>query len=168
MFIDTSAPMDSRVDAPIPGQGLTSDPNSPQKWETPPEYTDVNEALVSMVHPLVTQEEPLREFLRLAEGGLPLEFFVQMMTFRGFKEGKWTPDLMLLLQEPLLYYMIAICEQAQIAYNLDEDDMKKTMEDTSYRYSSDPEFEDEVVAITEEKIPEQVDMSLLSNVEEMI
>ena len=154
----------SAFKAPMPGQGWTTDPNNPMPWETPPEITDVDEALTTIVHPLVTNDTLLGEFLKLAEGGLPLEHMVTLATYEGFKTGKWTPDVMLLLQEPLMYYMIAICESAEIDYNLDEDDMERTLQDPSYRYSSDPEGEVEVEAIMEEKIPEVVDEDLLAKV----
>jgi hypothetical protein len=165
MIVDNENREAPVLSAPIPGQSFTDDPTQPNKWETPPEITDVEEGVLTIVHPIITDDEALGEFLRLAEGGIALEHMVTMATYTGFKEGKWTPDLMLLMQEPLIYYMIAICESAQIEYNLDEDDMNRTMQDPSYRYSSDPEFEDEVEALGEKAMSDEViDEELLSQV----
>lgn len=164
MIIDNTIQKHAPMRAPMPGQGWTSDPERPMKWETPPDIVDVEEAVLEVVHPLITNEDALKEFIRLAEGGVPLEFMVTLGTYEGFKAGKWNPDVMLLMQEPLMYWMIAICEQADIEYNLDEDDMQRTLEDPSYRYSSDPEMEGEISAIVEEKVPDAVDEDLLSQV----
>lgn len=165
MFIDNENRDEPLLKAPTPGQSFTDDPDNPKKWETPPEITDVDEALMTIVHPLVTVDEHLRQFLKMAEGGVPLEFMVTMATYTGFKEGKWNPDVMLLLQEPLMYYMIIICEQAQIEYNLDEDDMEKSIQDPSYRYSSDPEFAEEVEALEgQAKQSKSIDEELVSKV----
>lgn len=165
MIIDNTKELSSTAfKAPVPGQSLTSDPSNPMPWETPPEIVEVEDAVLAVIHPLVTVDETLNEFIRLAEGGVPLEHFVTMFTFGGFKAGKWTPDIMMLMQEPVLYYLIAICEKAEIAYNLDEEDMERTMQDPEYRYSSDPELEEEVSALTEEKLPEVVDEKVLTNI----
>mgnify|MGYP003113587546 FL=1 len=36
------------------------------------------------------------------------------MLYQGFESGKWTPDLMLLLQEPTMYMIMAMGEKAGI------------------------------------------------------
>ena len=48
--------------------------------------------------------------------------------YAGFKEGQWNPDLMMMLLEPLMYVVIALCEKAGVEYSLysgDEDDDEK-------------------------------------------
>ena len=40
----------------------------------------------------------------------------------GFREGKWNPDLMMMLIEPLMYVLMSLCEKAGIEYRIDDDD----------------------------------------------
>ena len=43
----------------------------------------------------------------------------KMLTFSGFNEGKWNPDLMMLLIEPTVYILMALCERADIEFTID-------------------------------------------------
>jgi|APSaa5957512576_1039674.scaffolds.fasta_scaffold04113_2 hypothetical protein len=158
---------DTTFKAPIAGMSLTQDPSNPQAWEKPPQITDVNEAILEAIHPLLTNEDKLYQFISLAEEGVPLEFFVNLITYQGFKKGKWNPDVMLLLMEPILYVLIAICLKADIEFNLDKDDMTKTLKDDTYRYSNDDEVKGEVEEL-EEKIEEEIQPSLLAQIREKV
>jgi hypothetical protein len=47
--------------------------------------------------------------------------------FDGFRQGKWNPDLMMMLAEPLAYIIIALAERADIdvvIYRDEEEDAK--------------------------------------------
>ena len=46
----------------------------------------------------------------------------QMILYRGFTEGEYNVDLMLLLVEPLMYLLIAICEEYDIEPTLYDDE----------------------------------------------
>jgi hypothetical protein len=46
---------------------------------------------------------------------------VQILLFKGFQEGKWSPDLMLLLIEPTIYIVMWLADQAGIDATLDSD-----------------------------------------------
>ena len=37
-----------------------------------------------------------------------------MILYEGFREGKWNPDLMMLLAEPVMYLLLYIAERADI------------------------------------------------------
>jgi hypothetical protein len=51
----------------------------------------------------------------------------QILLFEGFNQGKWNPDLMVLLIEPTAYMLMALAERADIDYvitkNQDEEDL---------------------------------------------
>ena len=47
-----------------------------------------------------------------------------IMLYTGFIEGKWSPDVMLLLAEPTMYMIMALAEKAEIDYLLDTGDKK--------------------------------------------
>ena len=40
----------------------------------------------------------------------------------GFREGKFNPDLMMMLMEPIMYLLMALAEKAGIEYRIDSED----------------------------------------------
>ena len=74
------------------------------------------------------------------------------IVYAGFKSGKWNPDLMLLLIEPLMYVIIALCEKAGVDYTLysgeEEDDDDEEMN------TSNTELE-QLKELTKTKIPDK-------------
>jgi len=98
---------------PIPGQSLTSDPSDPAPYERPPEFTSVHEASEDIFEGLI-EDQTYREILNLLTENVPVMDIVQTLLFTGFKEGKWNPDLMLMLVEPVAYMILALAERAGI------------------------------------------------------
>jgi hypothetical protein len=98
---------------PIPGQSLTTDPNNPAPYEQPPEYTSVHEASEYIFNSLI-QEETYVPMMNLLLNDMPIMDIVQTLLFTGFTEGKWSPDLMLMLGEPVAYMLLALAERAGI------------------------------------------------------
>ena len=45
--------------------------------------------------------------------------------YSGFLEGKWNPDLMVMLMEPTMYMIMALAEKAEIPYQLEAGDYKE-------------------------------------------
>ena len=113
------------MNRPIPGQSLTSNPDEPYPWESPPEYTNMKEALDFVLDNLM-DEEAYVPILNAIEDGIPISDVVQQILYIGFNEGKWNPDMLLMLVEPLMYVVMALCEKAGIVYTLyrgeEEDD----------------------------------------------
>ncbi len=54
--------------------------------------------------------------------GVPIVDLVMQITYVGFREGKWNPDLMLMLVEPLIYTLMSLAEKADIEYRIDDED----------------------------------------------
>ena len=98
---------------PIPGQSLTTSPEEARPFEQPPEFTDFRDALDFMTSELLL-EENLVPLLQSMGAGVPIVDIVTQLTYVGFREGKWNPDMVLLLVEPLAYVLIALCEKAGI------------------------------------------------------
>lgn len=96
---------------PIPGQSLTTNPDDPQPYERPPQYTSVHEASEDIFSKLI-EEETYKQLLIVLGDGMPVMDIVQTMLFTGFSEGKWNPDLMLMLVEPVAYMILALAERA--------------------------------------------------------
>ena len=103
----------SRLDRPIPGEGLTSDPKSPWPWEKPPAYVSVMRASEHIFEKL-TDEELHSVILDAMEDDIPVMDITRFILFQGFTEGLWNADLLLLLIEPTAYMLLAIAEKAGI------------------------------------------------------
>ena len=120
----TDAPIDSRVtlSRSIPGQGLTTDPENPAPWEKAPEFTDLEDVLRYLLD-AITQEESYSALMDLIANKTPLIELTQVILFKGFTEGKWNPDLMMIAAEQLTYMLLALSERADIdAVIMAEDD----------------------------------------------
>tara|TARA_R100000687_G_C6394847_1_gene139054 strand:- start:171 stop:770 length:600 start_codon:yes stop_codon:yes gene_type:complete len=113
---------------PIPGQALTETPDSKNAWETPPEIVDLDEGIAAIFMKL-TEPESLPSVLELMSKRVPVSVIASAVLVQGFKEGKWLPQLMALLLEPVMYILIALAEKAGIdpvVYE-DEDDEDDTV-----------------------------------------
>lgn len=99
--------------APVPGESLTASPETPKSWERPPEYTNQDEAMMA-VYMLLTEQSTLRGLIEIISDGIALDELAQVVLYKGYTEGKYTPDMMLMLAEPTIYLLIAIADYAEI------------------------------------------------------
>ena len=106
---------------PIPGQSLTSNPDEPRPFEGPPDFTNFKEALDYTVAELLLEENYMPMVLALGDG-IPVTDLAMQIGYVGFREGKWNPDLMMMLMEPLMYLLMALAEKADIQYRIDDED----------------------------------------------
>jgi len=106
---------------PIPGQSLTNSPDQPYNWETPPEYANPREAMMYVFETL-TVPETTENILLSLNNGVGIIDIASITLYSGFLEGKWNPDLMLLLMEPTMYMIMALAEKADIDYSLEAGD----------------------------------------------
>jgi len=111
----------TEIGRPIPGQSLTKDPNEKYPWEGPTEFTNFKDALDYTVSELIEEDAYVSVISGIGQG-VPISDVVMQIVYAGFKSGKWNPDLMLLLIEPLMYVMIALCEKAGVDYILYSDE----------------------------------------------
>tara|TARA_R100001129_G_scaffold51088_1_gene35365 strand:- start:6643 stop:7227 length:585 start_codon:yes stop_codon:yes gene_type:complete len=139
MTINTvDTPVSSRVtlNRPIPGQGLTTDPDNPMPWEKPPEITDLEEGL-QYIFGLLIEPENYVPIMDVIDDGTSLMDITQGILFKGFTEGKWNPDLLMLLAEPTAYMLMALAERANIDFKIysgeeDDDDDGTTLFSIEY------------------------------------
>ena len=99
-------------DAPIPRQSLTDTPRN-NKWEHPPQYVKVDEA-AEAVWDLLHEPTKLEQTLLLLHSGVSVEALTKGVLFSGFTEGKWTPDLAVLLAEIVFNQILAIGMKGKI------------------------------------------------------
>lgn len=108
----------SKMDRPIPGMSLTNDPENPAPYEKPTEFTNVHEAC-QYLWSLVTEDETYEGLMTGLSKGVPLMPIVETILFDEFRQGKWNPDLMLMLVEPFAYMIIALAERLNIDVDID-------------------------------------------------
>ena len=123
---ETAIEQMSKFERPIPGQSLTNDPDNPKAWERPPEHTSIKTAIPDIFSFLV-QEENFINLVMALDKRVAVADLATMILFTGFQEGKWNPDLMLLLLEPTMYMIMAMAEKAEmgdnyVLYRGEEDD----------------------------------------------
>ena len=106
---------------PIPGQSLTANPDEPRPFERPPDFTKFKEALDYTAAELLLEENYTPMVLAMADG-IPVTDLAMQIGYVGFREGKWNPDLMMMLMEPLMYLLMALAEKADIEYRIDDED----------------------------------------------
>ena len=152
-------------DAPIPGESLTEDPNTPKPWERPPEFTNVDDAIKD-IFMRITDPEVYGDLMDAIRGRTPLDMIAQTLLFKGYMNGKFTTDLMLLLIEPTLYLLILLAEHNKIydylvyaeeEFDLDEEEQIELMNDDINRMRPKP-------TVAPEKAEQMVPDSLLAQV----
>lgn len=117
-------------DAPIPGQSLTDEPGN-YPWEHPPKNTDPNDVLENLFDRL-TDPETSEQMILMLDSGIPVEALARVITFTGFAEGEYNPDIGLLIIEPLMKMITAIGMRAGIKnlrISLDDLSNKKQIRD---------------------------------------
>jgi len=117
-------------DAPIPGQSLTDEPGN-YPWEHPPKTLDPEQALDKFWNRL-TDPEVAEEIIIMMEAGVPVEALARILTFTGFAEGEFTPDVGFLTIEPLMKMIAAIGMRAgvkNLVISLEDFGNNKTIKD---------------------------------------
>tara|TARA_R100001224_G_scaffold16529_1_gene8180 strand:- start:6828 stop:7454 length:627 start_codon:yes stop_codon:yes gene_type:complete len=124
-----------RFNAPPPGHSLTSEPQK-WAWEKPAEYTVPEEAMEWVVG-RIEQPEVEENFLRLMLSGVPIEAITNTITFTGFTEGYWSPDMSELLKMPIAMHFMGLALENNIPATI---------------FNKDPELAKEEGMIPEEKV----------------
>ena len=155
--------------APIPGESLTSTPETPNAWERPPEFTDQEEAMRA-VYMELTQQDTLRKLINLIDEGIALDEIAQVVLYKGYTSGKYNPDMVLLLAEPTIYLLIAIADYADIKdyvlYEGEEEDDPDTQIPGDDVTPINMDEDDEVVEEKNEPTEEVLGESLLAKVKQ--
>ena len=112
---------------PIPGQSWTQPVEERRPIEGKPDFVDMQEALEYTALELLDEENYVPIVLALGDG-VPVMDLALQMGYVGFREGKWNPDLMLMLLEPFAYLLMALAEKSGVKYRLDSDDATALMD----------------------------------------
>ena len=154
--------------APIPGESLTTAPDMPKAWERPPQYTSQDKAMEA-IYMEITVEDSLRKLINIINDGIPLDEIAQVILYKGYTEGKFSPDLMLVLIEPTIYLLIAIADYADIKdytlYNEETDDPNTEIPEDDVTPVMMGDDDEEIKEEKRKPTKESLGESLLSKVE---
>ena len=121
----------------VPGQSLTNSPDEKYQWEKAPEFTNPRETMLYVFETLTVPETTANILLSITNGVSVIDI-ASITLYSGFIEGKWNPDLMMILMEPTMYMVMALAEKANIKYILeagDNDDEELDAETENKIYS---------------------------------
>jgi hypothetical protein len=124
-------------DRPIPGQSLTNDPEAPAPFERAPKYTDKSEVL-TYYFDLFTDEDNYGNILNALDEDISIMEIVKVFLFKGFEDGLFNPDMMLIVAEPLAYMIAALAERAGVEFTIMGD---------ADEYEDDEEEEDDKLPV---------------------
>ena len=134
---------------PLPGESLTNDPENPLPFEGRPQFTD-QEELLNYYFELLTSEDVYDNLMDVLEEGFPVMDLVQTLLLKGFEDGLFNPDLMMVIAEPLAYMIIALAERQNI-------DVIIESEDDEDEESNIPMFKQAMSTVTPtEEVPEEI------------
>lgn len=102
-----------KLDGPIPGQSLTTEPGN-VPWEQPPQYADPEQVLAFYLSKF-EDEEKLDDTMYLLEEGFPLSVLVDSMTTMGVMEGVHTLDAAILVKPVIHEYLKTLGENIGIS-----------------------------------------------------
>jgi len=102
----------------VPGQSLTNSPETPHRWEQPPEFSEPHKAMLQIFE-TITEKESLANILLSLSKKVSVVDLSSIILYSGFIEGKWNPDLMTLLMEPTMYMIMYLGDKANLDYSMD-------------------------------------------------
>ena len=116
-----------------PGHSLTED-NTRWAWGKPQQVVDPEIALQEAINS-IKQPKIQLEMVKLLLTGASIEMMVEGYILQAFHEGRFGPDVGLLIKAPLAFYIASIAEEANIPYRFFENDdalEKGTMDDETF------------------------------------
>jgi hypothetical protein len=116
-----------------PGHSLTID-NTRWAWGNPPQDVDPEVVLTKAINNL--KKPKIRdEMMKLFLGGVSVETMIEGYILQGFHDGRFTPDVGLLIKPPLAIVMAGMAEEEGIPYRMFENQNageENTMSDESF------------------------------------
>ena len=153
------------LDAPIPGQSLTTEPKS-RPWEQPPKYTTTEEAL-SFYIPRLSDAELMAPMVDAIEDGTTVVAVADMIQSSGVMSGLHTLDVGLMISPVLVELLVTQAQLADIEYKIgteksdspDSSLVRKAVDKSSESYFDESYDEEEVMI---EETPEVESEGIMS------
>tara|TARA_R110000751_G_C13671665_1_gene470354 strand:+ start:315 stop:848 length:534 start_codon:yes stop_codon:yes gene_type:complete len=104
------------MDAPIPGQSLTTEVGS-RPWQQPAKYSTVEEALEHYAKTITDPaiNEPLLDTLEM---GTPVTSIAEIVVQSGAMEGLHTIDVSILMLPVIMELIAYVADEAEIEYDM--------------------------------------------------
>tara|TARA_R100000152_G_C6752437_1_gene176139 strand:+ start:793 stop:1347 length:555 start_codon:yes stop_codon:yes gene_type:complete len=109
------------------GYGLTVE-NERWPWGQPPKQVNPEQVLKSAIDSLEMRQNR-QELLKLLAVGASVEVLVEGYLLQAFQEGKFMPDVGLLIKGPLAIYIANMAEENNIPYRFFENDDALTQDE---------------------------------------
>ena len=109
-----------RTDRAIPGESWTTDPEVDMPFTTPPEFTKKSDILEYYFEKF-TSENVYNPLMDAIETGVPLMDIAKTILLKDFEDGKFTPDLLLLIIEPVVFMLASLAERMEIDFVIQTD-----------------------------------------------
>tara|TARA_R110000851_G_scaffold130936_1_gene264662 strand:+ start:80 stop:601 length:522 start_codon:yes stop_codon:yes gene_type:complete len=100
------------------GHSLTED-NSKWAWGQPPEMVNPDEVLDYLVDRIMVPRKK-QQIAKMLMVGVSVEVMVEGIIFQGFRDGKFSPDVGILIKGPLGIVIADMAEEENIPYRLFE------------------------------------------------
>lgn len=139
-----------------PGHSLTLD-NSRWPWGQPPRHVDPEIVLDEAVNAL-EQPRQQTELLKLLMVGVSVEALVEGYLIQGFQEGRFSPDVGVLIKGPLAMTIAGIAEEEGIPYRFFENNNElesDEMDDRTF-FSMMKDNNPQMFAVIKEKMNEDI------------
>ena len=108
-------PKQLNIDAPTPGQSLTTEPGN-RPWENPPQFNDTVEVLDFYAGELLQPEQAAR-LMEVLETGFSVPDLIDAITLGGVMQGKHTVDNAVLVAPHLNDIIVAMADKMGVEYN---------------------------------------------------
>lgn len=105
------------LDAPIPGQSLTTEPGN-RPWENPPQYVTVEDAIQFYMERFSDPEMGTRVLDILEDSNVPVTVLVEVITTGGMMQGLHTLDVGILITPVLVEFICGLADKAGVEYTV--------------------------------------------------
>jgi len=89
-----------------PGHSLT-DPPGKWAWEQPTQFSDPNQAVDFVIDKMQVKNTE-EDLLKMMAAGITIEELVGQVSFKGFMQGMYTPDVAELIKAPIGVYLMKL------------------------------------------------------------
>jgi hypothetical protein len=87
-----------------PGHSLTGEQGK-WAWEQPPRFSDPNDA-IDFITDKLEEAVPQEDMLKMMTAGITIEEIVNQISFKGFMQGAFNPDVAELIKPALAMYLM--------------------------------------------------------------
>lgn len=101
----------------VPGQSLTGPELGAYPWENPPDFADPDEALAFIFDKLAQDDTILMGIVKLLENEVTPDTIADGILLNAFMVGQITPDVSLILREPLVDLIRVVGKEADADIN---------------------------------------------------